>query len=250
MLKLQDISFSMPSAGKTEQPILKNLNLQLHRGEFVVVVGANGSGKSTLMNIISGGLIPNHGKIILDNKDISKVSAANRSAAIAKVVQDPKVGTMENMTIFENLAFAALRGKKRGLGLFKKLRQKQFFKNKLAMLNMGLENRLDDLVGNLSGGQRQALSLIMTLLVDSSVLLLDEITAALDPKTADHIMQITSQIVRQEGLSTIMITHNMKHAIEYGDRALLLANGKFIKEFNGETKKAFTPSSLAAEFLG
>lgn len=249
MLKLQDISFSIRNDGKIEQPILKNLNLKLNRGEFVVVLGSNGSGKSTLMNIISGNLIPDNGSIVLDDKDISQISAANRSGTIAKVVQDPKVGTMENMTILENMAFAVLRGKKRGLGLFKKQQQKQFFKSKLAMLNMGLEDRLDDLVANLSGGQRQALSLIMTLLVDSSVLLLDEITAALDPKTADHIMQVTAEIVRQEGLSTIMITHNMKHAIEYGDRVLLLANGNFHKEFNSEAKRQFTPASLAAEFL-
>lgn len=245
MLKLQDINFSV----QKQQPVLNGLNLQLATGEFVVVVGANGSGKSTLMNIVSGNIIPDQGTIILNDKDISKISAANRSSAIAKVVQDPKVGTIESMTILENLAFAALRGKKRGLGLFKKQQQQQLFKDKLAMLNMGLENRLNDLVGGLSGGQRQALSLIMSLLNDSSVLLLDEITAALDPKTAENIMQIAAKVVKESGLTTIMITHNMRHALEYGDRTLLLANGSFQKEFDTAAKRLLNPATLVAEFL-
>ena len=249
MLKLQDINFSINPGNDAVQPILKKLNLQVQRGEFVVIIGANGAGKSTLLNIIAGNLIPDQGRIILNNKDINNISAANRSAAIAKVVQDPKVGTMENMTILENLALAALRGKKRGLSLFKQFRQKQFFKAKLALLNMGLENRLNDLVINLSGGQRQALSLIMALVSDSSILLLDEITAALDPKTAEHIMQIAAKIVRLEQRSTIMITHNMKHSLEYGDRTLLLSNGIFSKEFDATAKKSMTPAILTAEFL-
>lgn len=245
MLKLQDISFKTTNG----RYILQNLNLHLKPGEFAVIVGANGSGKSTLMNIIAGNLVPEHGRVILNNNDISKVSAASRSALIAKVAQDPRLGTMEHMTILENLAFASFRGKKRNLTLFKKRTQLQFFRDQLSILNMGLEDRLNELVANLSGGQRQALSLIMSLLTDATVLLLDEITAALDPKTAENIMQIAAKVVRQTGLSTIMITHNMKHALEYGDRILLLANGKFYKEFDAKSKQLLTPVLLTAEFL-
>lgn len=239
MLNLSNISL---------KPVLKDLDLELKKGEFVVVIGANGAGKSTLLNLISGNLTPTQGKIILDGEDITSISAANRSSAIAKVSQDPKVGTMTNMTIYENLAFAALRGKRRGLGFFRRHRDKKLFKSKLAMLNMGLENRLNDLVGNLSGGQRQALSLIMAVLSESKILLLDEITAALDPNTAENIMKIADQIMRSEQRTAIMITHNMKHALEYGDRTLLLANGKFSKEFNKPHRQELTPSVLAAEF--
>lgn len=238
MLSLRNIGF---------KPVLKHLDLELHKGEFVVVIGANGAGKSTLLNIISGNVAPTQGRVILDGIDITNASAANRSIAIAKVSQDPKVGTMTNMTIYENLAFAALRGKRRGLGFFNRGRYKKLFKSKLAMLNMGLENRLNELVANLSGGQRQALSLIMALLADSKVLLLDEITAALDPNTAENIMKIAAQIVRAEQRTTIMITHNMKHALEYGDRTILLANGKFSKQFDQQHRKALTSSVLAAE---
>lgn len=240
MLSLRNVCF---------KSVLKNLDLELQKGEFVVVIGANGAGKSTLLNTISGNLIPSKGRVILDGLDVTNTSAANRSISIAKVSQDPKVGTMTNMTIYENLAFAALRGKRRGLGFFNRSRNKKLFKSKLALLNMGLENRLNELVANLSGGQRQALSLIMALLSDSKVLLLDEITAALDPNTAENIMKIAAQIVRAEQLTTIMITHNMKHALEYGDRTLLLANGKFTKQFDQQYRKELTPSILAAEFL-
>jgi len=239
MLKLRNICI---------KPVLQNLDLELSKGEFVVVIGANGAGKSTLLNIISGNITPTHGQIVLDDQDITTVSAANRSVAIAKVSQDPKVGTMTNMTIYENLAFAALRGKRRGLGFFSRRSYKKLFKSKLAMLHMGLENRLNELVANLSGGQRQALSLIMALLADSKVLLLDEITAALDPNTAENIMQIAAQIVRAEQRTTIMITHNMKHALEYDDRTILLANGKFSKQFDPQHRKQLTPSVLATEF--
>lgn len=239
MLKLRNICL---------KPVLQNLNLELNKGEFVVVVGANGAGKSTLLNIIAGNITPAHGQVILDDIDVTNISAANRSISIAKVSQDPKVGTMTNMTIYENLAFAALRGKRRGLGFFSRRSYKKLFKSKLAMLNMGLENRLHELVSNLSGGQRQALSLIMALLSDSKVLLLDEITAALDPNTAENIMKIAAQIVREEQRTTIMITHNMKHALEYGDRTVVLANGKFAKQFDQQHRKALTPAVLATEF--
>jgi putative ABC transport system ATP-binding protein len=230
------------------KPVLNHLDLDLKKGEFVVVIGANGAGKSTLLNIISGNITPTHGQIILDGQDVTNVPASKRSIAIAKVSQDPKVGTMTNMTIYENLAFAMLRGKRRGLGFFSRRSYKKLFKSKLEMLNMGLENRLNELVANLSGGQRQALSLIMALLADSKVLLLDEITAALDPNTAENIMRIAAQIVRAEQRTTIMITHNMKHALEYGDRTILLANGKFSKQFDQQHRKELTPSVLAAEF--
>jgi putative ABC transport system ATP-binding protein len=163
-------------------------------------------------------------------------------------MQDPRIGSVANMSIMENMAFALERGKSRNLFPFATAERKQLFQEKLSLLGMGLENRLNELVANLSGGQRQALSLIMASLADAKILLLDEITAALDPKTATNVMQIANKIVGEEGRTCIMITHNMTQAIEYGDRTLLLANGEFVKEFSSVTKSALTPALLAAEF--
>ena len=201
-----------------------------------------------ILNVISGVLIPDSGKVILDNNDITNSPQYKRSLAIAKVMQDPKVGTMENMTILENMAFAYLRGIKRGLTPYSNTKRKKIFQDKLSMLGMGLENRMDELVANLSGGQRQALSLIMAIIANSKVLLLDEITAALDPKIAESVMSIAAKVITENKLTTIMITHNMSHAIKYGNRILLLDNGQFIKEFSSGDKQVLTPLALAAEF--
>ncbi len=163
-------------------------------------------------------------------------------------MQDPKIGTMEDMTIEENMSFAYFRGKSRTLIPHNSIKRRSLFKEKLAMLEMKLENRMDELVGNLSGGQRQALALIMAILSDSKVLLLDEITAALDPKMAESVIKLAARIVKEEQRTTLMITHNMDHAIQYGDRTLLLAQGQIIKEYNSDEKKNITPLTLATDF--
>lgn len=250
MLTLQNIHLTLGQGTKLERLILNNLNLTVQTGEFIVIVGSNGTGKSTMFNIISGYLTPDQGNILLDNYDITKMPTNKRAALISKVMQDPKAGTMANMTIFENMALSFMRGKSRWFKPYDTAKQRQLFKEKLKSLNMDLENRLDELVGNLSGGQRQALNLIMAIIADSKVLLLDEITAALDPKTAEKVMQIAAKIVSEEKRTTIMITHNMAHAVHYGDRTLQLADGHIIKEFNAKEKLALTPIALAAEQAG
>ncbi len=246
MLDLQNINVTFAKGGKLERKILSNLNLKLNNGEFVVVIGENGAGKSTIFNIISGFLKQDSGKVIIDAKDVTLVS--KRAKLVSKVMQDPRIGTMENMTILENMAFAFKRGSMRDFLPFSNMATRELFKEKLFMLNMGLENRLDEVVANLSGGQRQALSLIMAILADSKILLLDEITAALDPKIAENVMKIAARIIKEEKRTCIMITHNMQQAIEYGDRLLVLKDGGFVKNFSGASKRNLTSVMISAEF--
>lgn len=248
MLKLNNINLTLGKETLLERQIIKDLDLTVTAGEFVVFIGGNGAGKSTLFSLISGYLFPDQGTITLDHQDITKWPQFKRAQYVAEVMQDPKMGTMENLTIAENMSFAYCRGKRRKLIPYTSCMRKKLFQEKLSMLNMGLEDRMDELVGNLSGGQRQALALIMAILCDSKILLLDEITAALDPKTAENVMQLAAKIVRDEKRTTLMITHNMDHAIKYGDRTLLLANGKVFKEYDSVAKKSLTPLILAKDF--
>lgn len=248
MLTLENIDITLSKGTKLECQVLKKLNLRVADGEFIVVIGSNGSGKSTMFNVISGFLKPDSGTIKIDGQDVTSLLQTARAYSVAKVMQDPRVGTMENMTLFENMAFALKRGRARGLNPFSNIDRKRLFQEKLSMLGIGLENRLDELVANLSGGQRQALSLMMAIIADSKILLLDEITAALDPKTAENVMQLANKMIREEKRTCIMITHNMAQAIEYGDRTLVLKKGEFTKEFSFSQKKQLTPGLLATEF--
>ncbi|HQS84047.1 MAG: ATP-binding protein [Alphaproteobacteria bacterium 16-39-46] len=248
MLRLKNIDLTLGQGTKLERPILKNLNLEVALHEFVVVIGGNGAGKSTLFNLISGCLKPEKGQVILSHQDVTKIPARLRAKDVSQVMQDPRLGTIENMTLMENMAMAYNRGNKRLLIPFSTKRRKDLFQEKLSMLKMGLEGRLDDLVAHLSGGQRQALSLIMATLSKSKIVLLDEITAALDPKIAHTIMALTETIIRKEKLTCLMITHNMPDALAYGDRTLVLKDCKFTKEFKAADKKHLTATHLAAEF--
>lgn len=248
MLKLEQMSVTLGKNTPLKRTILNNLNLEVAEGEFVVIIGGNGAGKSTLFNVISGFLPVDFGRIWIAGQDMTLTPQRHRAALVSKVMQDPKVGTMENMTILENMAFAFKRGQMRGLRLFSNAQRIELFKDKLSILNMGLEHRLHTLVRDLSGGQRQALSIVMALLQDSQILLLDEITAALDPASTQSIMELTHRIVRAEKRTCIMITHDMSHALGYGDRLLLLKNGAFIKEYDRIAKSGMTPVDLAAEF--
>lgn len=248
MLTLENIHLTLGKGTKLEYSVLKKLNVTVSPGEFVIVIGGNGAGKSTLFNVISGFLKPDSGKIILNHQDITHLSQKARAASISTVMQDPRAGTIENMTIFENMAFAYKRGQRRALCPFSSKGRKEMFQEKLILLNMGLENRLEDLVANLSGGQRQALSIIMAILAESKIVLLDEITAALDPKIAETVMQISNKLIRGENRTSFLITHNMSHALDYGDRIVLLKEGRFIKTFTAAEKKGLTPALLAAEF--
>ncbi|WP_018122597.1 ABC transporter ATP-binding protein [Wohlfahrtiimonas chitiniclastica] len=248
MLKLESIDVVVAKGTKLEREVLSNLNLEVKKGEFSVIIGGNGAGKSTLFNVISGFMKPAKGRILIDDVDVTNASQQKRAKDVSIVMQDPRVGTMERMTILENMAFAAKRGKFRGLQFFNGKAQREFFQDRLSLLNMGLEDRLSDSVMNLSGGQRQALSLIMAILADSKILLLDEITAALDPKIAETVMYLANKIVEDSDLTCLMITHNMHHAIEYGDRTMLLKNGQFLKTFTREEKQNISAPALAAMF--
>ena len=224
---------------------LTDVSFHVNKGEIVGIIGNNGAGKSTLMNSIAGVVEIDKGDIILDGNSIRKASVAARSKDISRVFQDPRMGTATNLTIEENMAIAYRRGKKRSF--FKKSiteAERQLFKDKLFELGLGLENRMKTDAAFLSGGQRQALTLAMATLVRPKVLLLDEHTAALDPKTSDMVMQLTKKVVEEEKLTTLMITHNMEHAIEYGNRLVMLYHGKIVVDVRGEEKKNLTVAQL------
>ena len=248
MLTLERIDVTLGKGTKLERKILKNLSITIQDGDFVVIIGGNGAGKSTLFNVISGSLTPDNGRVMVDGKNLTNSPQSARAQFFSKVMQDPIMGTMGNMTIFENMAFALKKGERRGFASFFNRGRKKIFQEKLKLLRMGLEDRLDQLVDNLSGGQRQAMSLIMAILTSAKTLLLDEITAALDPQTAELIMYLTAQIVQEEKRTCIMITHNMAHAIKYGNRLLVLKEGTFIQEYDYLEKAKLTPLMLAASF--
>ena len=222
-----------------------DITLQVKKGEIHALLGENGAGKSTLMNSIAGVVEIDKGDIVLDGNSIRKASVAARSKDISRVFQDPRMGTATNLTVEENMAIAYRRGKKRSF--FKKSiteAERQLFKDKLSELGLGLENRMKTDAAFLSGGQRQALTLAMATLVRPKILLLDEHTAALDPKTSDMVMQLTKKVVEEEKLTTLMITHNMEHAIEYGNRLVMLYHGKIVVDVRGEEKKNLTVAQL------
>lgn len=245
MLSLQKINLTLGKQSQLQRTILQDLSIDLAAGEFIVVIGGNGAGKSSLCNIIAGAITPDTGNIVFSKQDITRTPQAQRAAIISNVMQDPRIGTMENLTILENLAFAYRRGHSRSLLPFTNKARRKLFAEKLALLNMGLEDRMDELVINLSGGQRQALSLIMAIVADCHLLLLDEITAALDPHMARKVIEIANKIVRDQKLTCIMITHNMQHALDYGDKILVLNHGKIVRQISGDEKNNFTAEKLA-----
>jgi len=225
MLDLQNVNVVVNPSTSLEKKILKNLSLSVDAGEYVVVTGENGAGKSTLFNVISGGQSLASGRVIINGQDVTNSSQSQRAGLVGFVMQDPKCGTVENLSIEENLSFAFRRGQGRGLKFFSSAKRQAIFKEKLSSLGMGLENRLDQLVGSLSGGQRQALSLIMSVLSSSKILLLDEITAALDPEMSQRIMRLTQTIIRENQLTALMITHNLNH-VNYGTRTVQIKDGQ------------------------
>lgn len=231
-----------------EKVALGDVNLTMNPGDFVTVIGSNGAGKSTLMNMISGVLTPDTGEVIIDDKDVTKVSEYKRSKLIGRVFQDPMAGTAPTMTIEENLAMAYSRNKSRTLkkGVTKK--RKEYFKEVLESLHLNLEDRLNAKVGLLSGGERQALSLLMATFTEPSILLLDEHTAALDPSRAELITSLTKEIVAKYNLTTLMVTHNMQQAIDLGNRLIMMDKGQIILEVNEDQKKDLTVEGLLKEF--
>ncbi|CRK83710.1 ABC transporter-like protein [Neobacillus massiliamazoniensis] len=248
MLQLNQIHKIFNEGTPDEKVALNNVNLSLNHGDFVTVIGSNGAGKSTLMNIISGVLVPDIGEIQIGGKNVTYTSEFKRSKMIGRVFQDPMAGTAPSMTIEENLAMAYSRNKTRTLrrGVTKKRRD--YFREVLESLHLGLENRLNAKVGLLSGGERQALSLLMATYTEPSILLLDEHTAALDPSRAELITTLTREIVDQYKLTTMMVTHNMQQAIDLGNRLIMMDNGQIILEVDEEKKKQLTIESLLQEF--
>ena len=248
MLELKNICKTFNAGTVNERKALNGLHLTLNEGEFVTVIGGNGAGKSTMLNMITGTYQPDEGQILLDGKDITRLPEHKRAAYLGRVFQDPMMGTAATMQIEENLALAARRGKKRGLRVGITKAEREEYREQLKILDLGLENRLTAKVGLLSGGQRQALTLLMATLRQPKLLLLDEHTAALDPKTADKVLTVTERIVSQYKLTTIMITHNMRDAIRYGNRLIMLYDGRVVVDVSGEEKKNLTVEQLLSLF--
>ncbi|WHY75609.1 ABC transporter ATP-binding protein [Neobacillus sp. WH10] len=248
MLHLNQIHKIFNEGTPDEKIAIDHVNLTLEPGDFVTVIGSNGAGKSTLMNIISGVLTPDVGEVHIGRKNVTNMSEFNRSKMIGRVFQDPMAGTAPSMTIEENLAMAYSRNKTRTLrrGVTKKRRD--YFREVLESLNLGLENRLNAKVGLLSGGERQALSLLMATFTEPSILLLDEHTAALDPSRAELITNLTKEIVDKYNLTTLMVTHNMQQAIDLGNRLIMMDKGQIILEVNKENKQKLTIEGLLSEF--
>ncbi|RKQ33458.1 ABC transporter ATP-binding protein [Oceanobacillus halophilus] len=248
MLKLNDVSVTFNEGTPDEKRALNNINLELEKGEFVTVIGSNGAGKSTLMNIISGVLIPDVGDVYINGEQVVHLPEYKRSKYIGRVFQDPMAGTAPSMTIEENLAMAYSRNKKRKLKLGVTKQRKELFKQYLSTLNLGLENRLTAKVGLLSGGERQALSLLMSTFTEPDILLLDEHTAALDPSRAELITDLTEKVVRESGLTTLMVTHNMQQALDLGSRLIMMDKGQIIFDVSGKEKEKLTIQDLLQEF--
>lgn len=248
MLKLINISKTFNPGTVNEKVALNGLNLHIEKGDFITVIGGNGAGKSTMLNAIAGVWKPDEGQVIIDGVDVTSMPEHKRAKYLGRVFQDPMLGTAATMQIEENLALAIRRGKVRGLKWRIKPAERKIYREKLAEFDLGLENRLTDKVGLLSGGQRQALTLLMATLQAPKLLLLDEHTAALDPKTAAKVLELTDKIVTENNLTTLMITHNMNDAIAHGNRLIMLSNGRIILDIKGEEKKNLTVEKLLAKF--
>ena len=244
MLQIIDIFKTFNAGTINEKKALQGVSLHLEPGDFVTVIGGNGAGKSTLMNSVSGAYPVDEGQIIIDGHDVTGLPEYKRAKLIGRVFQDPMMGTAATMQIEENMALAARRGKIRTLrpGITKK--ERAYYKEQLKILDLGLEDRLTAKVGLLSGGQRQALTLLMAALQKPKLLLLDEHTAALDPKTAAKVLDATQKIVEKDNLTTLMITHNMRDAIAYGNRLIMMYDGRIVVDVSGEEKKKLTVEQL------
>ncbi len=227
---------------------LNHLSLEIKDGDFITVIGSNGAGKSTMLNCLAGCFFLDEGRVVIGRHDVTRWPEYKRAKFIARVFQDPLLGTCPTASIEQNLALALLRGKKRGFGRGIKPANRDFFKQKLSVLNLGLERRLKDRAGLLSGGQRQALTMLMATMLKPEILLLDEHIAALDPKTAHQILTLTREIVSAENLTTMMITHNMKHAIEFGNRLIMLHQGRVIFDIADAEKSKLSVKDLVNLF--
>ena len=248
MLNIVNVRKTFNKGTINEKKALRGVNLHLDEGDFVTIIGGNGAGKSTTLNMIAGVYPIDSGKIEIDGINISREPEYKRAKYIGRVFQDPMLGTAADMEIQENLALALRRGQKRGLGWCIKSEEKEIYHEQLKRLGLGLEDRMSSKVGLLSGGQRQALTLLMATLKKPKLLLLDEHTAALDPKTAAKVLELTNEMVTGEHLTALMVTHNMKDAIAIGNRLIMMNNGKIIYDVAGDEKKNLTVDDLLVKF--
>ena len=248
MLRVENISKTFHPGTINEKKALQDLSLHLNSGDFVTVIGGNGAGKSTLMNSIAGVLPVDKANIIIDGDDITQHPEHKRAKYLGRVFQDPMTGTVADMEILENLALAARRGKKRGLSWGVKKSEKEEYRTLLKQFELGLEDRMTSKVGLLSGGQRQAITLLMATIKKPKLLLLDEHTAALDPKTAAKVLELSDKIIAENNLTALMVTHNMHDAIVHGNRLIMMGNGKVILDISGEEKKKLTVDDLLQKF--
>ena len=248
MLEMKNVRIVFNGGTVNEKVALNGVNLHLAEGDFVTVIGGNGAGKTTLLNCVSGAYAPTSGQILIDGQEVTSMPEYRRAKLLGRVFQDPMMGTAGNMWIEENLALAHRRGKRRGLGWGISSAERAQYREQLARLGLGLEDRLSTKVKLLSGGQRQALTLLMATLQKPKLLLLDEHTAALDPKTARKVLELSEQIINESGLTSMMVTHNMRDAIRYGNRLIMMHDGRVVIDVSGEEKAHLTVESLIEKF--
>jgi len=248
MIELRNLNVIFNKGTELAKRALENINFEISKGEFVTMIGGNGAGKSTVMNTLAGEIRSQSGKIFIDGKDVTNLSTLQRAPLISRVFQDPTIGTFAEMTIEENLNVAFGRNRFKNLERDDNLSMREKFKESLSELELGLENRLNDKISALSGGQRQALSIVMATLQPSKVLLLDEHVAALDPKIGKTVMDITNKIIKKHSLTTLMITHSMDHALRYGNRTIMMYHGKIVRDMVGENRSALSPKDLVKFF--
>lgn len=248
MLSAKDIVLTFNPGTPIETRALRGLSLEIPAGQFVTVIGSNGAGKSTFLNAVSGDQRVDGGAIVIDGQDVTALPVWDRAERVARVFQDPMAGTCEDLTIEENMALAQRRGAPRRLTRAVQAHMREVFQERLAILGLGLEKRLTDRIGLLSGGQRQAVSLLMAALQPSRILLLDEHTAALDPRTADFVLQLTARIVAEAKLTTMMVTHSMRQALDVGDRTVMLHQGQVVLDVSGDERKRLDVPDLLKMF--
>ena len=248
MLELKNICKTFNAGTINEKVVFDGLNFTINDGDFITVIGGNGAGKSTMLNAIAGVWPLDDGQVLIDGHDITKLPEHKRAKFIGRVFQDPRMGTAPDMWVEENMSIADSRGLRRGVAWAISARDRERYRKLLAQLDLGLETRLTSKVGLLSGGQRQAVTLLMASMNDPKLLLLDEHTAALDPKTAAKVLEITDRIVTENKLTTLMITHNMNDAIKHGNRLIMMNNGKIVYDVSGEEKKNLTVDFLIKKF--
>ena len=248
MLKLTNIHKTFNADTVNEKTVFSGLNLELEAGDFVTIIGGNGAGKSTMLNVIAGAFKPDEGSISIDGIDVTNMPEHKRASYIGRVFQDPRMGTASDLWVEENMSIADSRGHRRGLRWAITSKDRERYRELLKPLDLGVENRLTTKMGLLSGGQRQAITLLMAAMKKPKLLLLDEHTAALDPKTAAKVLEITDKVISENNLTTLMVTHNMRDAIDHGNRLIMMSEGKIVVDVKGEDKKKLTVEQLVNMF--